>query len=71
MRLSAQSTGNDKEVQTVKFSPVYSADEDSENRKFWDATPTGKLELGFIKKEQGDLFDIGEEYYIEIIPVAE
>ncbi len=54
------------EKRTVKLAPVYSQDPDSENRAFWDATPTGKLELGVINPEAWTLFDLGGEYYLDI-----
>jgi hypothetical protein len=50
---------------TAEFQPVYSNDPDSENKKFWEFTPSGKLELGCIN-DQG--FKAGKEYYIDITP---
>jgi hypothetical protein len=47
----------------AKLSPVYSADPDSENKAFWDATPQGSFEVGSI---HDGLFVPGNDYYIDI-----
>lgn len=49
-------------VWTATFAPVFSNDPAHENKKFWDASPSGKIELGTIK-EHG--FEPGKEYYID------
>jgi len=51
--------GNDFE-----FHPVYSDDENSENKKFWEATPSGKLEFQCLNPDVK--FEAGKEYYIDI-----
>lgn len=48
---------------TYKFSPVYSDNPESENKQFWDATPSGSFEFGSVKN-QG--FVIGRDYYFDI-----
>lgn len=56
--------GWDKEkpfLYVAKFSPVTSGSE--ENKRFYDCTPSGGLELGIIKQ---DLFEVGKEYYLDI-----
>ncbi len=50
--------------------PVYSADLTSENRKFWEATPSGKLELTINNPAAFECFEAGKEYYIDITPAA-
>lgn len=50
---------------TVKMNPVYSDKPDSENKKFWDATPQGSFEMGAI---HNGMFEPGKEYYIDITP---
>lgn len=57
--------GNAQEMTTVVLSPVYSQDPDSENKKFWDATPSGEVKLGTINKAAADYFELGEEYYLD------
>lgn len=57
---------------TFKFSPVYSPDLNHENHKFWEATPSGIIELGSIlNKEASDQFHIGKEYYIDFTQADE
>ena len=53
------------EVRTVCMTPVFSNDPDSENRQFWEATPSGKLELGCVNLEAAQAFELGQEYYID------
>ena len=52
-------------LHTVTFTPVYSSKPESENKRFWDATPSGKLEFGTIREMP---FEIGKEYYLDISP---
>ena len=57
------------EVKTIKMSPVYANDDPNhENSKFWDATPSGKLELGTINPEAHKQFELGKEYYVDFTP---
>ena len=53
------------EMKTLKLSPVYSSDENSENKKFWDASPGGNLSLNCINPEASGYFELGEEYYLD------
>lgn len=46
MSYYGKTPSSDGKVTEFKFSPVYSSDANSVNRKFWNATPVGKLELG-------------------------
>lgn len=55
----------DVEMRTVVLSPVYSDDPDSENRKFWDASPAGEIKLGTINPAAWEQFELGGEYYID------
>lgn len=57
--------GKPKVLFDAMFTPVYSSDPNSENKKFWEWTPTGRLELGTVKESS---FEPGKEYYIDIIP---
>lgn len=55
-----------KELCTVEMRPVTpSSDEEEENKKFWEATPSGSLELGCINPEAAEFFKLGEEYYLD------
>lgn len=53
------------EMRTIVLSPVYSDKPDSENRKFWDASPTGEIKLGTVNPEAWQQFELGKEYYVE------
>jgi hypothetical protein len=52
-------------IKTVHLSPVYSDDPNSENKKFWQASPSGKIELGCINMAAADQFELDKEYYID------
>ena len=49
---------------SFEFAPVYSQDENSENKKFWKFTPSGKLE--FVCVNPNVDFEVGKEYFIDI-----
>lgn len=63
---------------TIKMTPVFRTHikneknewimSESENTKFWTATPTGKLELGFVNLETANAFELGKEYYLDFTP---
>lgn len=59
--------GTDKIMHDVEMSAVYSDDPDSENKKFWDATPNASFKMLSIIT---DFFEIGHEYYIDITDAA-
>jgi hypothetical protein len=41
---------------------------ESENTKFWKATPSGQIALGCINPETANQFELGKEYYIDFHP---
>lgn len=53
------------EMRTIVLSPVYSTDPMHENKKFWDATPNGKIELGVVNPGGYEQFELGREYYVD------
>ena len=54
-------------VHTLKLSPVYANDDpEHENSKFWDATPSGLLELGCIHPDAVRHMEVGKEYFVDI-----
>ena len=53
------------EVRTVVLSPVFSDDPNSENHRFWKASPSGKIELGCANLEAAAMFELGKEYYVD------
>jgi hypothetical protein len=52
---------------TVTLAPVYSTT--GENKHFWDATPSGKLEMTLTNKDAHKWFPVGGEFYLDFIPV--
>lgn len=61
---------NQQEMTTVVLQPVFSNEEGSENKKFWDATPQGEVKLGTINLEAANHFELGAEYYIDFVKAA-
>lgn len=64
--------GKDEKYNTIHFplysavmTPVYSEDPQHENKAFWDATPSGKFEVGTILQMP---WKVGAEYYLDISP---
>ncbi len=55
------------EVRTVIMSPVTGSS--PEDKSFWDATPSGRLEMQLINLEAAEQFDLGKTYYLDFIPV--
>ena len=54
------------EKRTLNFTPVYQGSE--ENKKFWQYTPSGSLQLGVVNPDVWKEFEIGEEYYLDFTP---
>lgn len=46
----------------VKLNAVYGDSE--ENKKFFEATPSGSIELNTVKDEAAAQFEPGEEYFV-------
>lgn len=53
---------------SVFLEPVYSDDPESENKKFWDYTPSGKIELQTTNLEAAKQFEVAKEYYVDFTP---
>lgn len=51
----------------IEMRPVYSEDPEAENKAFWDATPSGYIQMS-CKPEAAAFFEEGKEYYIDFIP---
>lgn len=49
----------------VALFPVYSEDPNHENKQFWDATPSGLIQLSINNPVAFERFDLGAEYYVE------
>lgn len=49
--------------QNVRFHPVYS--EAGENRDFWEATPSGAIQMTINNKQAFGEFKKGRQYYVD------
>lgn len=49
----------------VTLAPVYSDDPAHENRAFWQATPTGSIDMWINNPVAFEQFEQGTEYYID------
>lgn len=70
MRTSEMRRGEDgvhrpHHLYTATMVPVYSDDPEDPNKKWWEATPNGRLEVGTWKEMP---FEPGKEYFIDITP---
>ena len=45
--------------------PVYSTDPQHENKAFWEATPSGSIELNINNPEAVKEYELGKEYYVD------
>lgn len=52
------------EQRTLIFQPVYSDKPGTENKKFWDATPTGEIRLGVVNQEAWKYFELNKPYLV-------
>jgi len=50
----------------VKLSAVYNTTVGHPNHLFWQATPSGTLELSISNPDAAGFFETGVEYYVEI-----
>ena len=56
---------------SIECQPVYSSDPESENKAFWEASPSGKLELYVTNEDAFDsLPEPGEEFYVDLVPLS-
>lgn len=73
--------GELQELITVYAGPVtvpgsyvdnkWKVDETHPNFQWWNATPTGALNLGTVKKAAADQLVLDKEYYVDFTPVEE
>lgn len=57
-------------VTSLEFIPVGSSGKDKgdENKKFWEATPSGLIRLDVVNPEAVKEFELLKEYYVDFIP---
>jgi hypothetical protein len=53
------------EVKTIKMSPTYDSNPESENGKFWAASPGGELSLNVVNPKAVEQFELGKDYYLD------
>lgn len=41
---------------------------ESENKRFWTATPNGKITMTITNAEAADTFEMGKQYYVDFTP---
>lgn len=70
MRLNEKTAGDYSGQQKTKlsFAPVFSEDPESENKKYWDATPSGELRLDVVNAAAVEGLEVGKEYYVDVTP---
>lgn len=56
-------------VTSLEFMPVTASDKNPENKKFWEATPSGLIRLDVVNPEAVKEFELLKEYYIDFTPV--
>ncbi len=49
----------------IEMQPVCSSNPQHENKRFWEATPAGKIEMSISNRPAADVFELGEEYYVD------
>lgn len=54
----------DAVTHTYKFDAVY-GDSSPENKSFWEATPSGRIELSCVKPQS---WELGQEFYVDFSP---
>jgi hypothetical protein len=52
------------EMRTIVMSPVYSNDSNDPNKKFWDASPSGEIQLGTINPDAWRAFELDGLYEV-------
>lgn len=50
------------------FNAVYGTTE--ENKKFWEATPSGALTFQCMTTGEHPMFECGKEYYVDLSPAS-
>lgn len=62
-RIERSLWGKGIEVQTIVLLPVSGGTD--ENKKFWEATPSGEIKLGTVNAAAAAAFDLEGEYYVD------
>lgn len=59
---------NDMVSFKIQLQPVYG--DTPENKAFWNATPSGMIEMS-VRPEVGEMFQPGQQFYVDFTPVQE
>lgn len=54
----------------IEMAPVYSDDPGHPNKVFWEATPSGKIEMQINNLSAAQQFEVGKEYYVDFSPAS-
>jgi hypothetical protein len=54
----------------VTLSPVYDSNPESENGKFFSATPGGTIDLWVTRAEVAGQFALGQEFHVDFTPAG-
>lgn len=54
----------------IRLSAVYSTDPNHENKSFWDATPSGTIDMYISNPVAFGFFELGEEVYVDFSKAA-
>lgn len=54
----------------IDLSPVYDSNPDSENGRFYKATPWGQITLGTVNAAAAEQFKAGAEFYVDFTPAG-
>lgn len=52
---------------TVSLSAVTSDDPESENGRFWTASPSGSISLTINNPAGAEVFEVGDDFYVDFI----
>lgn len=53
----------------IDLSPVYDSNPESENGRFYQATPWGQITLGTVNPAVAESLKVGQEVYVDFTPV--
>jgi hypothetical protein len=62
--------GPDIEIRTIELQPVVAGEGNAENDRFFHRTPSGRIELGVVAPAAAQLFEVGQEYYVDFSRAA-
>ena len=56
------------QMSTIKLHPVTSGSD--ENKAFYEATPSGSIDIGVVPEAVAERFAIGQEFYVDFTPAS-